>query len=98
MSFTPSPVIATVCPSSFKASIITSFCSGVTRPKIVYSLVTCLTSSNDMPSNEINLSAPSIPARRAISAADSGLSPVIMRIFTPFSLNHLMFAGASSRI
>ena len=98
ISLTPSPVIATVCPSSFKLAIITSFCSGVTRPKITYSLVMCLTSSKDIPSREMYLSAPSMPALRAISAADSGLSPVIIRIPTPFSLNHLMFDGASSRM
>ena len=33
-SFTPSPVIATVCPCSFSAQIISFFCIGETLPKI----------------------------------------------------------------
>ena len=36
MSFTPSPVIATFNPSSFKALMICFFCSGFTLPKMVY--------------------------------------------------------------
>ena len=36
MSFTPSPVIATFNPCSFKALIICLFCSGLTLPKTIY--------------------------------------------------------------
>ena len=36
ISFTPSPVIATFKPVSFKAFIICLFCSGLTLPKTTY--------------------------------------------------------------
>ena len=35
MSFTPSPVMATLCPAAFMASTSYRFCAGVTRPKMV---------------------------------------------------------------
>ena len=44
-SFTPSPVIATVCFSSFSASINSFFCSGVTLPNTVYLTAASLSSS-----------------------------------------------------
>ena len=45
ISFTPSPVIATFNPNSFKALIISFFCSGFTLPKIVYFFTALLISS-----------------------------------------------------
>ena len=45
ISFTPSPVIATFNPNSFKALIICLFCSGLTLPKILYfSTALCISS------------------------------------------------------
>ena len=66
ISLTPSPVIATVCPHSWSVSTITCFCSGETRPKTVYLFAIKRTSSNDIPSSEINLLAPGTPTLSAI--------------------------------
>jgi len=98
ISFTPSPVIATVRPAFLNSLTNISFCSGLTRPKTVYSFATLRTSIGAIPSSETYLSAPSIPARRATSETVIGLSPEITRISTPFCLNQSIVAGASERI
>ena len=77
MSFTPSPVIATVLPSVLIARTKMAFCSGVTLPKTVYLLATFSTSFSFSPSREMNLSAWSMPARLATSETVMGLSPEI---------------------
>ena len=98
MSFTPSPVIATVFPSDFIARTSIAFCSGVTLPNTVYLFATFSTSLSFSPSSEMNFSAPSIPARRATSETVTGLSPEITFTATSFSLNHFMVEMASSRM
>ena len=75
-----------------------AFCSGVTRPNTVYLLATFSTSLSFSPSSEINLSALSMPARRATSATVTGLSPEITLTATSFSRNHFMVSTASSRM
>ena len=98
ISFTPSPVIATVFPSALIERTSTAFCSGVTLPNTVYLFAIFATSDSLRPSREIYFSAPFIPARFATSQTVTGLSPEITFIFTSFSPNHLMVSTASSRI
>ena len=50
MSFTPSPVIATVFPNSFKVITNNFFCAGETRPNTVYLSAARITSLSDNPS------------------------------------------------
>ena len=97
ISFTPSPVIATVFPCDFIERTKIAFCSGETLPKTVYLLATFSTSASFSPSSEMNLSAFAIPARFATSETVTGLSPEITFTLTSFSLNHLMVSTASSR-
>ena len=98
MSLTPSPVMATVLPASLRAITNASFCSGVTLPKTVYCKAIFLTSSKDMPSKEIYLSAFAMPASEAIAETVLALSPEITLISTPLFLNHANVSAASSLI
>ena len=98
ISFTPSPVIATVLPSDFIVLTKIAFCSGVTRPNTVYLLATEATSLSFSPSSEIYLSALETPTRRATSATVTGLSPEIIFMATSFSLNQRIVCAASSRM
>ena len=96
ISLTPSPVMATVLPASLRAIINASFCSGVTLPKTVYSLATLLTSSTDIPSREMYLSALATPASEVIEETVLALSPEITLISTPLFLNQVNVSKASS--
>ena len=96
ISLTPSPVMATVLPASFRAITKTSFCSGVTLPNTVYCKAIFLTSSKDIPSNETYLSALAIPASDAIADTVLALSPEITLISTPLFLNQANVSAASS--
>ena len=83
MSFTPSPVIATLWPFRFRAATSAFFCSGVTRPKTVHSSH-AFSSSSSVCSVDIStyLSQAGIPARFAIMDTVSGLSPDMTRTST----------------
>ena len=98
ISFTPSPIIATVCPFAFCALISKHFCSGVTLPNTVYWLAASTTSCEEKPSNDIYLSASATPTLLATSETVSGLSPLIIFICTSFSLNQFIVSIASSLI
>ena len=96
MSLTPSPVIATHLPASFKAITSASFWSGETLPKIVNFLANFLTCSIVLPSRFTYKLWFLIPAFLAISATVTGSSPEITLISTLLSANHFKIWGASS--
>ena len=95
ISLTPSPVIATTFCLFFNDLTKAAFCSGVTRPNTVYLSANSSISWIEIPSSEIYLSAFSTPQDFAISLAVNGLSPEIILISTPLSLNHFIVSGAS---
>jgi len=83
-SLTPSPVMATVCPSFRYARISRFFWSGVTRPKTVYSFAACRKSlSVSSVDASMYRSALGMPARRATSDTVMGLSPEMTLMETP---------------
>ena len=83
-SLTPSPVMATVWPSFFRARISRFLLSGVTRPKTMYSRAARAKSASVFKVVvSMYRSAPSMPARRATSETVTGLSPEMTRMETP---------------
>ena len=84
ISFTPSPVIATVFPSSFKACTKMRFCSGVTLPNTVYLEAARRTASSlCKEAASTYFSAWRMPAFFAISDTVTGLSPEMTFTSTP---------------
>ena len=84
ISFTPSPVIATVFPCSFNACTRRRFCSGVTLPNTVYFFAAFRTASAVFNvAASTCFSAWRIPAFFAISDTVTGLSPEITFTSTP---------------
>jgi len=82
-SLTPSPVMATVLPSALSACTSRRFCSGVTRPKTVYSRAPRQSFSGVSSAEASTIfSAPGIPASAATCDAVTGLSPEITLIST----------------
>jgi hypothetical protein len=73
-SLTPSPVIATTCPSALSAFTMSSFCAGVMRANTLTVRARVISSRSSMRSSSLPVStAPSsMPARRAIARAVSG--------------------------
>ena len=98
VSLTPSPVIATTLPFCLSVFMIACFCSGETRPKTVNLSAISQTSSMLIFSSETYLSASSTPTFLAMLATVCGLSPEIILISTPLSLNHFIVSGASERM
>ena len=80
ISFTPSPVMATVFPVDLRALTKMAFCSGVTLPKTVYLFAAAITCFSFKPSRLIKFSVPTTPTLFAISATVNGLSPEIILI------------------
>ena len=83
VSFTPSPVIATVCPFAFRVLMIRTFCSGVTLPNIEYSSQIAASSSFVSSSQEMYLSASFIPTFLAIEETVAAWSPDMTFTVTP---------------
>ena len=98
MSLTPSPVIATVWPLSFKALTKICFCFGETLPKTIYSSHDFFNSSSLKSEVSTYFSLLGIPASVAISLTVLGLSPEITLIFTPCSLKYSNVSLAFSLI
>ena len=99
MSFTPSPVMATVLPSFFKERINFCFCSGEVLPNMVHSTAALASSSSDLTVvMSTYLSAFSIPACLATSDTVSAWSPDITFTSTPCFLKYLSTFGAFSLI
>ena len=76
-SFTPSPVIATVCPWDCSAPTMSRFCCGVTRPKTVSASRAVAISSRSAGSRRAStvFSAPGRPSLPATAPTDTALSP-----------------------
>jgi len=94
-SFTPSPVIATVCPSRWRALTMDRFCSGVTRPKAESSRNAAARASSDSSSapegrsrasTPRTVASPSSRTTRAIAPTVRALSPEMTLTRTPCSL------------
>ena len=89
MSFTPSPVMATVLPCFFKACTNSLFWAGVTLPNTVY-----LPTAHPISSFVLSVAASTynsaflIPASFAISDTVNGLSPEITFTSTPCSVKY----------
>ena len=83
-SFTPSPVIATMCPFRFSVSTSRTLSSGVTRAMTPISSICASSSSSLMAANSAPVMArPVMPRFFAIAAAVTAWSPVIMRTWIP---------------
>ena len=83
-SFTPSPVMATVCPFACKAWTSWRFCSGVTRPKTVhFSAVSASACSLRSVAASTQRSAPAMPALAATWLTACGSSPEMTLTATP---------------
>ena len=86
ISFTPSPVIATVCPAFCKIFTILRFSSGFTRPKTVFSnTIFSKSHPSDKFERSTNFLAFLIPAFSATIETVSALSPEITFTSTPCS-------------
>ncbi len=99
-SFTPSPVIATICPFDWRDFTIAFFWWGVTLPKIVlFSIISanCSLSSGKVLASTY-LSALLIPALFATADTVTGLSPDIIFSSTPSFSKYWKLLVASSLI
>ena len=87
VSFTPSPVMATVWPRDWRACTIARFCWGVTRPNTEWASSTSARASwsSGRVRASIGSSAPGTPTRRATAPTVTGLSPEITLTVTPCS-------------
>ena len=96
-SFTPSPVIATVWPSSCSTRTIARFWSGVTRPKMLCSASAARISASPCSSPA---SCDDVPTPRPFARADTvvGLSPEMMMQRTACSLKYCSVDAASGPI
>ena len=97
MSLTPSPVMATWCPSAFIASTKIRLRSGVRRPKITQSFAAAFSSSSLSVAQSAIRSAPSSPSARAAAATVRGSSPLMTRTETPSLRNHSSVSRALGR-
>ena len=96
MSLTPSPVIATVFPSSLRILTKDLFWAGVTLPNTVHSVNAFLIlSSSVRVVASTYFSAPFIPASIATRDTVTGLSPEITLISTPCFAKYRNVSGAS---
>ncbi len=100
-SLTPSPVIATISPTSLSARTIRSLCSGETRAYTDTSFTTLRRSSSliccrSLPMSVLALS-PTIPRSRAIALAVIGWSPVIITTRMPAVLQVATASFTSGR-
>ena len=104
-SLTPSPVTATNSPWRLSDSMISSFCSGVTRAKTVFSAIKA--SKCFLPRFEasatssplaIALASLARPRSLAIESAVSGWSPVTIKTLIPASWHWRIDETASLRI
>ena len=82
-SFTPSPVIATVCFCRWNACISCFFCCGVTLPKTVYRCAAASISDSSTVRISTQRSPCKMPAFCATAEAVTGLSPEISLTETP---------------
>ena len=83
MSFTPSPVMATLCPSALSASTKICFRAGVSRPKITLSAAAARSSSSLRREQSAIRSAPGSSSVRATAETVRGSSPERTRTETP---------------
>ena len=86
ISFTPSPVMATLKPFFLSASTSFFFLCGVTRPNTVYRDTASSKPSSDRDDASTAFSAPNTPASAAIAETVPGSSPEIILTSTPCSL------------
>ena len=100
LSFTPSPVIATISPLACHAFTIRTLCSGDTLAYTEYFLIFLVNSSSDILSNSKPVNASSsfsnIPNFFAIATAVILWSPVIITVFIPACLHFSTAFLASS--
>ena len=85
MSFTPSPVMATVCPAAFRASTSARLRWGVTRPSTAQDSAAPASSSSLRVATSTHLSASTRPTRAAMADTVRGSSPEISLTWTPWS-------------
>ena len=101
LSFTPSPVIATISPFACHAFTILTLCSGDTLAYTEYFLIFFVNSSSDIFSSSSPVSASfsfsKIPSCFAIAIAVILWSPVIITVFIPAVLHFSTACFASSR-
>ncbi len=74
-SFTPSPVIATVCPRDWSAPTMSRFCCGVTRPKTVPASRAFAIAGRSAGSRPAATAVPSRPSFAATAPTETALSP-----------------------
>ena len=100
LSFTPSPVIATISPFFCHAFTILTLCSGLTLAYTLYFLTFCSNSSSVIFSSSLPVIASSsfssIPSFLAIAIAVILWSPVIITVFIPAFLHFSTAFFASS--
>ena len=100
LSFTPSPVIATISPFFCHAFTIRTLCSGETLAYTEYFLTSFANCSSDILSNSnpvnASLSFSNIPIFLAIATAVALWSPVIITVFIPACLHFSTAFFASS--
>ena len=100
-SFTPSPVMATIAPRSWRASTIRSLCSGATRAYTDTSATARRQplSSSASRSCPVRTGAPgsTMPRSPAMRTAVIGWSPVIMMMRMPAPRARAMAVAASGR-
>ena len=102
-SFTPSPVIATICPFERKARTIRSLSAGETLAKTeIFSIRADNSSSESFASSAPVIASffsikPAMPACFATARAVFGWSPVIITVFMPAFLQSRIAFFASSR-
>ena len=98
-SFTPSPIIATVCPRSSSARTIARFWFGDTRPITDESSTAApsAATSSDRFRASTGRSAPRRPSRPAIAPTVLGSSPEITFTATPCSSKYLRVSATSGR-
>ena len=100
-SFTPSPVIATTCPSACSARTIASFCSGSMRAntRAPATALRSISPSSTRSSRPVSTGAPrgAMPSSAAMAPAAAGWSPVIISTRMPASCAAATAAKASGR-
>jgi hypothetical protein len=97
-SFTPSPVIATMCPFRFSDSTSRTLSSGATRAITPMSSMALSSWSSDIALNSAPVIAfPGMPSSLAIAAAVTAWSPVIIRTCMPARCAVAIAAFAADR-
>ena len=97
-SLTPSPVMATMWPSAFKALMIRTFCSGAVRAKTPIALIHEAKASSSRPDSSLpSITSPVNPSSCAIAKAVTFWSPVIILTAMPACWQSLIASRTSGR-